>query len=89
MVLQQSIHYQSANAQMYSNHCRYDILQRGQHKWEITKTLIRKTPNGFQYPYFLDKEGKCVYKGIGGYEFPIIGEVEYTEEQVEMIWRED
>ena len=91
MVLQQSIHYQDAIAQVANNRGNLQLLERGKEKWEITKTLIRTAPNGFKYPYYLDKNGKCVYYNSWmpstspEPDFPLIGEVEYTEEEI-TVW---
>ena len=91
MVLQQSIHYQDAIAQVANNRGNLQLLERGKEKWEITKTLIRTAPNGFKYPYYLDKNGKCVYYNSWmpstspKPDFPLIGEVEYTEEEI-TVW---
>ena len=91
MVLQQSIHYQDAIAQVANNRGNLQLLERGKEKWEITKTLIRTAPNGFKYPYYLDKNGKCVYYNSWmpstspEPDFPLIGEIEYTEEEI-TVW---
>ena len=47
MVLQQSIHYPDVTTQVSNNRGNLQLLERGKEKWEITKTLIRTTPNGF------------------------------------------
>ena len=91
MVLQQSIHYQDAIAQVANNRGNLQLLERGKEKWEITKTLVRTAPNGFKYPYYLDKNGKCVYdnswmpRTSPEPDFPLIGEIEYTEEEI-TVW---
>ena len=91
MVLQQSIHYQDAIAQVANNRGNLQLLERGKEKWEITKTLIRTAPNGFKYPYYLDKNGKCVYYNSWmpstspEPDLPLIGEIEYTEEEI-TVW---
>ena len=86
MVLQQSIHYPDATTQIASNRGNLQLLERGKEKWEIAKTLIRITPNGFKYPYYLDKKGECVYNSwMPKPDIPLIGEIEYTEEEI-TVW---
>lgn len=91
MVLQQSIHYPDVTTQVSNNRGNLQLLERGKEKWEITKTLIRTTPNGFTYPYYLDKDSKCIYYNVWmpctspKPDFPLIGEVEYTEEEI-TVW---
>ena len=90
MVLHQSIHYPDATTQIASNHGNLQLLERGKEKWEIAKTLIRTTPNGFKYPYYLDKKGECVYNSwmpctSPELDLPLIGEIEYTEEEI-TVW---
>ena len=86
MVLQQSIHYPDVTTQVSNNRGNLQLLERGKEKWEITKTLIRTTPNGFTYPYYLDKKGECVYNSwMPKPDFPLIGEIEYTEEEI-TVW---
>lgn len=88
MVFQESIHYPDATTQVSSNRGNLQLLERGKGKWEIAKTLIRTTPNGFQYPCYLDKNNNCVYYNLwmgGASDFPIIGDVEYTEEEI-TVW---
>ena len=48
MILQQSMHYPDATTQIASNRGNLQLLERGKEKWEIAKTLIRITPNGFK-----------------------------------------
>ena len=90
MILQQSIHYPDATTQIASNRGNLQLLERGKEKWEIAKTLIQTTPNGFKYPYYLDKKGECVYNSwmpctSPESDLPLIGEIEYTEEEI-TVW---
>lgn len=88
MFFYESIHYPDANTQVASNHGNLQLLERGKDKWEITKTIIRITHNGFKYPCYLDKDNRCVYYNSWipstseTPDFPIIGEVETTEEGI-------
>ena len=84
MIINKSIHYFDATEQVASNGKR--ILTVGAKKWDIQKTLVYVYPNGIHFPVWLDSNGKYVYYviGIAEGDYPIIGEVEYISEKIEL-----
>ena len=83
MIINKSIHCQDAMEQVASNGKK--ILTTGARKWDIKKTLVYVAENGMHYPTWLDSKGKYVYYIIGAVKgaYPIIGELEYTNEEIE------
>lgn len=95
MILKPSIHYNDAcnqvasNSTLYSNATQH-ILTLGVRKWDIVKTLVYIMPNGLHCPVWLDSEGRYVYRNLGTIagNYPVIGELEYTEDPIEFDYEE-
>ena len=84
MNIKMSIHHKDAAEHVASNGKK--ILTTGARKWDIKKTLVYVNPNGMHFPVWLDSKGNYVYYITGTVKgaYPIIGDVEYTNEKIEL-----
>lgn len=82
MVFEKSFHYPSVAAWRGSNHGSgtvnpLSILERGQKKWEIVKTVLFWDKIHLPEIMWIDKYGKYVWYEIPSYhgtDFPVVGE---------------
>lgn len=85
MILKKSIHYNDAVVQS-ANMPLLQLIERYKSKWQIVATLVYKYKGGLHAVYYLDNNNNCVHYRLTQTptSYPIIGEVTYTEEEIEV-----